>query len=391
MTSAEFNRARLLADAEWSASVGDPVQWPRVDYLSDQVERDRQKLTESNGAGPAWLVDAADLLAEPDPGPTRWLVEDLIVDRALIAAVGSWKTTKTYGLLEIAIAVVTGREAFGHFEVAEPGPVVFVIEESGRDALWRRLDSLSRGRAIGREELRGLRLAPNVGVKLDDPDWQERLLDVGRFVRPRLFVFDPLARMKAAARDESAQTDTAPLIDFVRLLREESGAAVAFVQHTGHTGSHMRGSSDLESVWESRLSWKKNGGTVELSSEHREAEAGPAFEYRIEWDHETRTIRLAGLEEDMPDDELVAQVGRYLDAHPDASGNEVYKAIGGRKKRVFAAVRAAREVVPGTTGNNPLNRPGSGGGSPTLFRGVGNNPPGVVPGTGPDDDIPLPS
>jgi len=95
-----------------------------------------------------WLIDAADLLAEPDPGPTPWLVRDLIVDRALVAAVGRWKTTKTYGFLDVAISVVAGRPAFRALEVERPGPVVYVIEESGRAALWRRLDALRRGRGI---------------------------------------------------------------------------------------------------------------------------------------------------------------------------------------------------------------------------------------------------
>ena len=59
------------------------------------------------------LIDAADLLAQPDPGPTPWLVEGLIVDQVLIAAVGRWKTTKSYGLLDICISIATGRPAFG--------------------------------------------------------------------------------------------------------------------------------------------------------------------------------------------------------------------------------------------------------------------------------------
>jgi RecA-family ATPase len=99
-------------------------------------------------------------------------------------------------LLDIAISVRTGRSAFGALGVNDPGPVVFVIEESGRAALWRRLDALCRGRGIDREELRGLPLAANARVKLDDREWQERLIELGKTVRPRLFVFDPLARMK---------------------------------------------------------------------------------------------------------------------------------------------------------------------------------------------------
>jgi hypothetical protein len=250
----------------------------------------------------SWLIDAADLLALPDPGPTPYLVENLIVDRALVAAVGRWKTTKSYGLLDIAISIRTGLPAFGQLEIPEPGPVVFVIEESGRDALWRRLDGLARGRAIEREQLRGFHLAANARVKLDDRDWQSRLVELGQRIRPRLFVFDPLARMKAAARDENAQGDMAPLIEFLRELRDETAAAVAFVQHTGHNGEHMRGSSDLESAWETRLGWAKDEtGLVSIASDHREAESGPAVHYRLSWDETTRTMRIVGRDDDVPE------------------------------------------------------------------------------------------
>lgn len=129
----------------------------------------------------AWLTDAADLLAEPDPGPTPWLVENLIVDQAIVAAVGRWKVTKSYGLLDICIAVATGRPAFGTLKIPNPGPVIFINEESGRRALWRRLDALCRGRAIPPEELRGrLLVAANERVKLDDPSGRR-----GSSPRPR--------------------------------------------------------------------------------------------------------------------------------------------------------------------------------------------------------------
>lgn len=138
---------------------------------------------------PVGFLDAAALLAEPDPGPTAWLVEGLIVSQAITAATGRWKATKTYGLLEIAISVRTGDPAFGVAAVPDPGPVVFVIEESGKAALWRRLDALARGRAIRPGALRGLIVAPNARVKLDDEGWQTRLLELGASLRPKLMVF----------------------------------------------------------------------------------------------------------------------------------------------------------------------------------------------------------
>jgi len=338
-----------------------------------------------------WLLDAADLLAEPDPGPTPWLVQDLIVDRALVAGVGRWKTTKSYGMLEVCIAVATGRPAFGVLAIPNPGAVVFVNEESGRAALWRRLDALCRGRATERENLRErLFVAPNAGVKLDEGEWQAHLLEVGRRLQPRLFVFDPLARMKAPGRDESAQSEMAAVIEFLRRLRDETSAAVAFVHHTGHQGDHMRGSSDLETVWETRLQWKREGGpVVTVEAEHREAEAGPPFSYRIAWDGLTRSMRLEAVV-----DPFEMFVRDYLSEHPEASGNDVYKAAEERGDRPHKGVvhKLVKNVREG--GSEDRNHPGTtpppvssrGGSVSTPLKGGGTTPADpladVVPGDG---------
>jgi RecA-family ATPase len=244
---------------------------------------------------PRWWIDAADLLSGPLPGPTPWLVDSLIVDQALAAAVGRWKTLKSWGLLEVCVAIATGRPAFGRFDVPTPGPVVFINEESGADALRRRLDALLRGRATDPEALRGrLLVAANAGVRLDDASWQNDLLDFGHEIKPRLIVFDPLARMKSAGRDENAQAEMAPLLEFLRLLRDQIASAVLFVHHTGHSGGQMRGSSDLESVWESRLAWNRDGqsSVVTVTAVHREAEAPDPFEFHVGWDPVTSSMRL---------------------------------------------------------------------------------------------------
>lgn len=327
----------------------------------------RRKGSEQDLA-PNWLVDAADLLAEPDPGPTAFLVEDLIVDKALIAAVGRWKTTKSYGLLEIAIAIAVGRPAFGKLEILDPGPVVFINEESGRAALWRRLDALCRGRGTNPDELRRkLYVAANARVKLDDTGWQNELLTIGREIKPRLILFDPLARMKSAHRDESAQNEMAAVIEYLRHLRDETDSAVSFVQHVGHTGDHMRGSSDLESVWETRLAWKREGESpiVELESAHREAESVGTIKYRIDWDHETRSIRF-----ELETDPLEAVIADYLHQHPDASANEVDDNVEGNRKTILALVKRLRSEG----GSEPPEPPGT-----TPLRA----PVGVVPPTPP--------
>jgi hypothetical protein len=306
------------------------------------------------------LEQASNLLAEPDPGPTPFLIEDLVVDQAIVAIVGRWKTTKTYAMLDGAISVVTGQPFLGRLTVPNPGPVVLVLEESGRAALWRRLDSLCRGRAIDRDALADLYYAANQGVRLDDAGWQNELVDAGKALRPRLFILDPLARLKAPGRDESAQKEFAFVIEFLRHLRAETGATVAFVQHTGHTGEHMRGTSDLETVWESRLAFERDANTITIKSDHREAESSPPISYRIVWDENTRTIRLSEVADSNP-----AKIAKYLTEHPDASANEVAKELGGNRQEVLAAVKHHREHVvpdvqnhPGTT---PLGTPSASG------------------------------
>jgi hypothetical protein len=224
-------------------------------------------------------------------------------------------------------------------------------------------------------------------VKLDDEEWQARLIEVGLRLRPRLFVFDPLARMKAAELNESAQNEISVAIEFMRTLRDETNAAVLFVQHTGHTGEHMRGSSDLETAWETRLRWKLDGQSreVTIESEHREAEPTAPFKYRIASDGLTRSMRFEAVEDD-----LTAGVREYLAEHPNASGNEVFKALGGNRAKVLALVKdhssrvvPTAEYHPGTTPYE--QRQGSGTPNP-RFRGLGTTLTGahleVVPTAG---------
>lgn len=325
-----------------------------------------------------WWKDAADLLAEPDPGPTPWLVDGLMVDQALITIVGKWKTTKSYGLLDLCISIATGQPAFGTFDIPEPGPVIFVNEESGWTALRRRLDSLCRGRAIKPDDLRGrLLLAANAGVKLDAPDWQERVLELGREIKPRLIAFDPLARMKAASRDEKDQSAMAVLIEYLRNLRGETESAVAIVHHTGHDGDHMRGSSDLESYWETQLKWERNGKSslVTIKSEHREAEAAATIKYRIGWDATSRSMRF-DLDGSEKEDDLAERVSALVAANPEMSANKIYEQLqlagdGAERKKVLALVKTSKEGgsdIQRTTANHPSASGSASGSDGGVYR-----------------------
>jgi RecA-family ATPase len=309
-------------------------------------------------AEPAWFERASDLLAEADPGMTPFLVAELVVDGALCAVSGPPKVSKTWLTLELAVSIVSGQPAFGRFGIQQ-GPVLLILEESGRAALHRRLGALARGRAIAPAELAELHFAANRRVRLDDLEWQKRLTEAVQRIEPAAVVLDPLARLKSPGRDENAQGDMAVLLDVMRSLRDcIDGRQVTtlFVHHEGHgAAGRMRGSSDLESYWESVVRMRKVGAdddedaAVEFSSEHREAEAGGPWRFRQAWDHDTRSVRLRLTEED-----LDALVRAHLAAHPDDSANDVDNALEGhRRQDVLAAVRRVKAQGGSGPGNHP--------------------------------------
>lgn len=194
-------------------------------------------------------------------------------------------------------------------------------------------------------------------MKLDDAGWQAELVAIGRDLRPRLFVFDPLARMKDSARDENAQADMATLIEYLRELRDESEAAVAFVHHTGHLGGHMRGSSDLESAWETRLTWKREGQSpiVEIENEHREAEAGPTIKYRINWHGETRSMRF-DLVADESGPTLSERIIEYLTEHGPSSTDVVRAGVNVRRSDVLRTLSQLEQAGTASRRRDGLGR-----------------------------------
>ncbi len=280
-----------------------------------------------------FMESAAALLVAPDPGPTPFLVDQLIVDCAIAAIQGQHKRGKTWLLLELAIAIVTGGRAFDRYDVPEPGPVMLILEESGRDALHRRLGALQRGQHLKPADLLELHFATNKRVRLDDPDWQQRMLDAADYLKPRAIFLDPLVRLKGANVDENVQKEMAPVLDFMRDLRDASSAAVVFVQHTGHDGSRLRGTSDLEAYWESKVTVEREpGGLSTLTAQQREAEATPELRYRLAWHDASRSMRLAPV--DTPDaaTELRGDLLALIEREPGQSTEQLAKAVHKRKE-----------------------------------------------------------
>ena len=277
------------------------------------------------------------------------------MEQALLALVGKPKLGKTWLLLDLALSVVTGEPALGRFAIPRPGPVLLVVEESGRAAMHRRLSMIARGRAITPDRLGGLHVAANRRVRLDDYDWQERLRETAQAQPWRMIAFDPFARVKGHT-DENVQREVGVVLDFLRELRDLSQAVTGYVHHTPHDGGRQRGSSDLESYWESKLTLAGDEGQ-RIEAEHREAEA-VGFRFSVRVHPETETVRVEAFA-----DGLEERVRDYLHEHAGASGNDVVTALG-NEPAAHARSCPASEALGGSEspeppGTTPLAETGS--------------------------------
>lgn len=342
---------------------------------------------ESAGPGSTELAleDACTLLGEGDPGPTPFLVADFLVLGAIAALVGAYKVGKTWVVLELAIAIAAGERFLGRYS-AERGPVMLILEESGRRALHRRLALMVRGRDVERSRLSQLHFAANRGVNLSDPEWRRQILEEADRLSPLLVVFDPLARVKGAGVDESSQLEIGPVLSFMRELREVSGAAVLFVHHTGHEArERMRGSSDLEAYWESKISIRGGEEGYEIRADHREAESTPPVGYRLDFADEAMRFEL-----DQADDELAELILGHLAEHPGATNAELRKAV--PRRAVDTTSRLLDLEKAGTVCRRPSQRTDRAGRAKHVdaFFVSGDAPSPAVPvagqaGTGSED------
>jgi hypothetical protein len=183
--------------------------------------------------------------------------------------------------------------------------------------------------------------------------------------------------------DENVQREIGPVLDFLRDLRAESGATVAYVHHTPHDGTRHRGSSDLEAYWESKLTLAKTATGRTLQAEHREAEAVGPFALSFGFDATTGTIRLEA------EDDLPARVKAYIAKHPDASANDVVDALGGNRQRILRIVRLIREGGSGTPeppGTTPTGSESGGGSRRRAYKAPGTTPADQGTASVPNDE-----
>lgn len=203
---------------------------------------------------------------------------DGVLDVATIAFLsGRFASYKTFVSVAWACSIATGNDWFGR-KVTTPGTVVYIAGEGcngllGRIRAWE--EAHNGGRQVPDERLHIYDGRVNLGD--DSPGGDVGFLTgVIRELRPVLVVVDTLHKC-APGMDENSSKDMSIILDVAARLREAFGVTILFNHHTGHAGTHSRGSSSIEddadTVWLTTRG-DETGPEVQRTLVHRKVKNG---------------------------------------------------------------------------------------------------------------------
>jgi hypothetical protein len=263
------------------AGMADP--WPVADPEQEQRQAQDKRVQAILDA--VLYADELDDLPEPEP-----LLPGYLNRAEYVLLAGRFGTYKSFTALAWAYAVATG-QAWDDHPPAEARPVVYVAAE-GITGYRHRLRALERRHGVKAGRNLAVIRRP---VHLTNPDEVKGLRLVMEQTGAQLVVLDTWHRMTPGVEENSA-TETGGPLDRLLALRDDYGATVLLVHHTGHAQRHARGSSALED--DADASWMIKLGTGTEDEEDRSAATARTLVQRKAKDGELAEARRLRLQVD---------------------------------------------------------------------------------------------
>jgi RecA-family ATPase len=247
--------------------VSPPLELDEIERIVDSASRNRQRAIGVNHPDNASGFEAVEIAepekrkkAESDPfeepeqdkfplvrademsrrameAPRAWLVENMMYagDEAML--IGKPGEGKTFFALDYSYHVVKGKPFAGN-KVTQ-GAVVYIAAEA-QEGIKTRIRALEEHYGpLGDAPLYVIPAAPDLLHNLKDADaLAKKIKSVGAV----LFVVDTLSRAMPGG-DENGPKDMGAVLNAVRHIRAETGAASLVLHHPGWNGDHGRGHS----------------------------------------------------------------------------------------------------------------------------------------------------
>jgi len=298
---------------------------------------------ESGEAAPKGQGFALDLLSfkglESIPD-LEWVIDGWIPKGGLTMIFGPPKSGKSFIVMALVLALDHGERWLGHPVVDRCRSLYVALE--GRSGLKIRSEAWHEH--FGHDVEAGQSLIQTGRVNLAEYEHTDAIIEAVIENDIEVVIFDTLARATAGIEENSAK-DMGRVIGEADRIREETGATVILVHHTGHGDTHRgRGTSALPGAVDSAIMVKAGRVSAELLKDSETPEPvlfklEPVAKSVVALPMSSRALNGdsdAG-EDGLRDD--LEKIRDVLEGEGRAvSKNAVYRQIGGNRQRIIGSI-----------------------------------------------------
>jgi hypothetical protein len=234
-------------------------------------------------------------------------------------------------------------------------PVWYITDEDGELTVRSRLDALLVGHDATPPET--LHVSIQRGIVLDDPAWQQHVIDYVRIHQIALVIIDPI-RASSGAVDQGPR-ELKPLRDFFSRFLAATGATILLGHHDvkppvsktdERAAPHRASGGGIFSVIDCPIHAERLDAEATQAlltpSAYKLGATPPPLLITLESNDPSRPTRvtLTATEVDASDAGMLVlqrQVEDYVRRHPGHSGSEVAKGLGRKKNAVLQALDLA--------------------------------------------------
>lgn len=187
--------------------------------------------------------------------PPKWLIRGVLTQGAVGFIAGAPKSFKSWCALDMGLSVASGQPFLGHFDIAEPGPVLYIQEEDSGPQVKNRLGKVWPGKLgdkvawdpenptqivwLPGQEVEGnppINAYIGQGLVLSDEVWQlwldETLEEQAATGAPyKLVIIDTLMMVAGDVEENRAQEMTTKIFRPLKELARKHGCSIQVVHH----------------------------------------------------------------------------------------------------------------------------------------------------------------
>ena len=205
----------------------------------------------------------------------EWVIEGWIPKGGLTMIYGPPKSGKSFIVMSLVLALDHGERWLGHPVVDRCRSLYVALE--GRSGLKMRSEAWHEH--FGHDVEAGQSLIQTGRVNLAEYEHTNAIIEAVIANDIEVVIFDTLARATAGMEENSAK-DMGRVIGEADRIREETGASVILVHHTGHGDTHRgRGTSALPGAVDSAIMVKAGKVSGELQ---KDSEAPEPIMFKLE-------------------------------------------------------------------------------------------------------------